>query len=271
MFNFIYLCVRNSSTIIPPISCSAFMWCKSVPIRKMRNLALLSNSTLHGSDYFEWAAEYIEPFLKKFSVSKVLFVPYALKDHDDYTSKVKDVFNKMGVNLSGIHTSKDPVAAVGACQAIFIGGGNTFRLLKALYDFNLIDAIKNRVLLDGIPYIDSSAGTNVATVNICTTNDMPIVFPPSFDALGLVPFNINPHYIEPEVNSKHMGETRDQRIKQYHEIPGTSPVVGLKEGSLLFVENDSVILEGLTSAKLFMPNAEPKEYPVGSDLSFLLK
>lgn len=100
---------------------------------------------------------------------------------------------------------------------------------------------------------------------------MPIVFPPSFDALGLVPFNINPHYIEPEVNSKHMGETRDQRIKQYHEIPGTSPVVGLKEGSLLFVENDSVILEGLTSAKLFMPNAEPKEYPVGSDLSFLLK
>lgn len=147
MFNFIYLCVRNSSTIIPPISGSTFMWCKSVPIRKMRNLALLSNSTLHGSDYFEWAAEYIEPFLKKFSVSKVLFVPYALKDHDDYTSKVKDVFNKMGVNLSGIHTSKDPVAAVGACQAIFIGGGNTFRLLKALYDFNLIEAIKNRVLL----------------------------------------------------------------------------------------------------------------------------
>ncbi|CAH1401709.1 unnamed protein product [Nezara viridula] len=183
----------------------------------------------------------------KFSVSKVLFIPYASKHHDEYTSKVKNAFNKMGVNLSGIHTSKDPVAAVGACQAIFIGGGNTFRLLKALYDFNLIEAIKNRVLLDGIPYIGASAGTNVATVNICTTNDMPIVFPPSFDALGLVPFNINPHYLEHEANSKHMGETRDQRIKEYHEISGT-PVVGLKEGSLLFVDDDSVILEGLTSA-----------------------
>ncbi|XP_030065923.1 alpha-aspartyl dipeptidase isoform X2 [Microcaecilia unicolor] len=189
-----------------------------------RQLLLVSNSTLYEGGYLEHCQEQIQTFFGQ-RVKKVLFVPYALHDRDAYAQKARTKFESLGYGLDSIHEVSDPVEAVRRSEAIFIGGGNTFRLLKALYDNGLITEIRKRVFQDGIPYMGSSAGTNVATVSINTTNDMPIVYPPSLEALGLVPFNINPHYLDPDVNSKHMGETREQRIIQYHEEPDTPPVL----------------------------------------------
>jgi len=201
-----------------------------------------------------------------------MFIPYAAHDHDAYALKVKTAFSKWGIGVESIHTFENKVAAVGEAQAFFVGGGNTFMLLNNLYKLNLIDPIKKRVLQDGVPYMGASAGTNVATINICTTNDMPIVFPPSFDAFGFVPFNINPHYQDPDPNSTHMGETRETRISEYHGNPNTPPVLGLREGSLLDVQGDHIQLKGSpSSARLFVRGQPPKELERNSDLSFLLK
>uniref|UniRef100_T1GCE1 Dipeptidase E n=1 Tax=Megaselia scalaris TaxID=36166 RepID=T1GCE1_MEGSC len=154
----------------------------------------------------------IETVLKPKDVKTVLFIPYALKNHDNYTKTVSDALTKWGYKVEGIHTHSDPVEAVKKSEAIFIGGGNTFVLLKTLYEKKLIETIRSRVLEEHIPYIGSSAGTNVATRSIHTTNDMPVAYPPTFDALKLVPFNINPHYLETDPSTKHKGETRDERI-----------------------------------------------------------
>ncbi|KAG8432619.1 hypothetical protein GDO86_017025 [Hymenochirus boettgeri] len=234
-----------------------------------RHLLLISNSTLHGGGYLEHCKEHIQTFLGS-KVKRVLFVPYALHDRDAYAKTARHKFEKLGYTLDSIQESPDPVDAVQKAEAIFIGGGNTFRLLKALYDNGLIPAIKKKVFEDGVPYIGSSAGTNVATISINTTNDMPIVFPPSLQALGLVPFNINPHFLDQDANSKHMGETREQRISQYHEEPNTPPVLGLREGSLLLVEGDRATLLGITRARLFLRGHSPTEHEPGEDFSFLL-
>merc|ERR1719210_89920 len=235
-----------------------------------RNLLLLSNSTLHPTGYLEYAAEYICDFLKSRNVTEVLFVPYALRNQDNYAATARKAFESWGFRLSSVHEAENPVLAASKAQAIFIGGGNTFQLLNNLYENKLIDTIRKRVLENGIPYIGSSAGTNVSTVSINTTNDMPIVYPPSFKALGLVPFNINPHYIDTDPNSTHKGETREQRIEQYHEIPGVPPVLALREGSILKVEGSKATLLGKFHARLFMAGEETKELPTGHDFSFLL-
>ena len=171
-----------------------------------KRLLLISNSTLHGSGYLDHAETEIRSFLG--DVKRVLFVPFALHDRDTYALTAQKRFERMGYELSSVHTAATPSRAVADTDAIFIGGGNTFRLLKALYDFDLLGSIRKRVE-GGMLYIGSSAGSNIAAPTIKTTNDMPIVQPPSFEALSLVPFQINPHYLDPDPNSKHMGETRE--------------------------------------------------------------
>ncbi|XP_040174302.1 probable alpha-aspartyl dipeptidase [Anopheles arabiensis] len=243
-----------------------------------RQLLLMSSSAVHGFGYLEHAESDLTSFLKHNSVQEVLFVPYALTDHDGYTERVGSVLRKLGFGCTGIHTAPDPVRAVQTAQAIYIGGGNTFLLLDTLYRRQLVGPIRERVLHHGVPYVGSSAGTNVATRTIQTTNDMPIVQPASFEALALVPFNINPHYLDPEPNGTHKGETRPERINQFHEL-NAAPVLGLAEGTALFVDGDRATLIGPQpavpgtpyDARLFRKGEESVLYKVGSDLSFLLR
>ena len=230
------------------------------PNIKTRRVLLISNSTLYGSGYLDHAESEIRSFLG--AVKRVLFVPYALFDRDKYAGTAQQRFQKMGYELTSVHTADDPVAAVNEAEAVFIGGGNTFRLLKALYDFDLLDVIRDRVS-NGMPYIGSSAGSNVAAPTIKTTNDMPIVQPPSFEALGLVSFQINPHYLDPDPNSRHMGETREERILQFLEENET-PVVGLREGAMLRIENGETTLRGSTGARIFRRGMEPIEISPGA-------
>ena len=230
-------------------------------------LLLISNSTLHGSGYLDHAETEIRDFLG--DVKRVLFVPYALYDRDAYAASAAQRFASMGYELASIHTAAHPVRAIKNAQSIFIGGGNTFRLLKALYDFKLLDPIRQRVA-DGMPYIGSSAGWNVAGPTIKTTNDMPIVEPPSFDALGLVWFQINPHYLDADKNSTHMGETREQRILQFLEEDNT-PVAGLREGAMLRLENGVTLLKGSSGARIFRKGLEPVETLPGDQLDALLQ
>jgi dipeptidase E len=230
--------------------------------RSATRLLLISNSTLHGSGYLDHAASEISDFLGE--VKRVLFVPFALHDRDKYAAQARERFAKMGYQLDSIHTINEPAGAMRETEAIFIGGGNTFRLLKALYDHNLLDAIRDRVRA-GTPYIGSSAGSNVAAPTIRTTNDMPIVQPPSFDALGLVSFQINPHYLDADPNSTHKGETREERLVQFLEESET-PVVGLREGAMLRIENGRTLLKGSTGARIFRRGHEPVETVPGAYL-----
>ncbi|MBC8030445.1 MAG: dipeptidase PepE [Pyrinomonadaceae bacterium] len=231
-----------------------------------KRLLLISNSTLHGSGYLDHAAAEIQDFLG--SVGRVLFIPFALADHQDYASRARQRFAAMGYDLDSIHEAGDKQQAVNDAESIFIGGGNTFRLLKALYDFELLSLIKQRAE-QGTPYIGSSAGSNVAGPTIRTTNDMPIVEPPSFNALGLVSFQINPHYLDPSPDSTHMGETREERILQFLEENET-PVVGMREGAMVRVENGSAILKGSSGARIFRKAHPPAEILPGAHLNGLL-
>lgn len=228
-------------------------------------LLLISNSTNFGGSYLGHCAGEIKDFLG--TIRELVFVPYALHDLDGYTAKTRERYAQMGIDVKGVHSFPSPIDGIRRAQAIHIGGGNTFRLLKRLYDEKLIEPIRERVR-GGVPYVGASAGTNVATVSIRTTNDMPIVYPPSFDALGFVPFNINPHYVEPEAGSTHMGETREQRIREFHE-ENTATVVGIREGAMLRIEGSKVILKG-NGAKVFRPQQAPVEYAAGAEMDFLI-
>lgn len=236
------------------------------PLDSAKRILLISNSTLYGSGFLDHAETEIRDFLGH--VSGVLFVPFALADQNGYASKARERFSGMGYSLESLHEASDMQQAVKSAEAIFIGGGNTFRLLKRLYDFGLLPAIRGRVE-NGMPYIGSSAGSNVAGPTIRTTNDMPIVEPPSLDALGLVTFQINPHYLDPPTDSTHMGETREERIVQFLEENET-PVVGLREGAMVRVENGACELRGSSGARVFRRSKPPVEIVPGSRLDDLV-
>jgi dipeptidase E len=231
-----------------------------------KRLLLISNSTLHGSGYLDHAEAEIRDFLG--SITRVLFVPFALHDQDGYAEKTRERFQWLGYGLDSLHQSSDKLQAVSNAEGIFIGGGNTFRLLKTLYDHELLPVIKQRVQL-GMPYMGSSAGSNVAGPTIRTTNDMPIVEPPSLNALNLVSFQINPHYLDSNPDSTHMGETREERILQFLE-DNDIPVVGLREGALLRIEKGNTNLRGSTGARIFRKGREPIEIKPGSKLDEIL-
>ena len=231
-----------------------------------KRVLLISNSTLYGSGYLDHAAAEIRDFLG--DLKRVLFVPFALYDRDAYAATAKDRFNRLGYDLTSIHNAPNPVKAVNETEAVFIGGGNTFRLLKCLYDFNVLEPIRRRVL-DGMPYVGSSAGSNVAGPTIKTTKDMPIVQPPAFDALGLVPFQISPHFQDPDPNSTHMGETQEERILQFLEENDTT-VAGLREGAMVRVENATTTLKGSSGARIFRKGQAPVERAPLSMLDDLL-
>jgi dipeptidase E len=230
-----------------------------------KRVLLISNSTLYGSGYLDHAEAEIRSFLG--NVETVLFFPFALYDRDAYVTMAQERFERMGYGLKSIHTAGDWQQAVNDAEAVFIGGGNTFRLLKALYDTDVLPIIRQRVG-EGTPYIGSSAGSNVAGPTIKTTKDMPIVQPPSFDALGLVPFQISPHFLDPDPNSKHMGETQEERILQFLEENDT-PVAGLREGAMVRAENGSYLLKGSSGARIFRKGREPVETRPGEKLDHL--
>jgi dipeptidase E len=231
---------------------------------KIKRVLLISNSTLYGSGYLDHAEGEIQDFLH--GVKRVLFVPFALYDRDAYAATAKKRFASMGFALESIHQLDAP-QAVSDAESIFVGGGNTFRLLKALYDLDLLSLIRGRVA-KAMPYIGSSAGANVAGPTIKTTKDMPIVQPPSFEALGLVPFQISPHYQDPDPNSTHMGETQEERILQFLEENDT-PVVGLREGAMVRLESSTTILKGSTGARIFRKGEDPVELLPGASLNFV--
>jgi len=230
-------------------------------------LLLISNSTLYGSGYLDHVEREIREFLG--GVKSVMFVPFAIYTYDHYAKKARARYEQMGYKLNSLHEATDKQQAVRDAEAIFIGGGNTFRLLKALYDNQLLDVIRGRVLA-GMPYIGSSAGSNVAGPTIKTTNDMPIVEPPSFNSIGLVTFQINPHYLDADPNSTHMGETREERILQFLEDNDT-PVVGLREGALLWIEDDNITVKGSSGARIFRKGKEPLEVLPGARLNEVLE
>jgi len=235
-----------------------------------RNLLIASTSTVYGTPYLEYLKEEIIDFFSE--SEKIIFIPFARPGgatFSDYTNVAKSFFKSFDMKLDGIHESTNMKKALSEAQGIFVGGGNTFLLLKTLYEQSLLELIKNKIN-EGIPYFGTSAGSNILGKSIKTTNDMPIVYPPSFDAIQAVPFNINPHYTDPHSESKYMGETRDTRINEFLKFNKTT-VVGLREGSYLIVVEDNISLGGPHKAKIFQPGSKPVELSANDDLSFLLK
>jgi len=234
----------------------------------MRNLIIASTSTVHGSGYLEYILKDIEVLFR--NTSKILFIPYARpggKSHDEYTAVAKKAFKKINKEIVGLHTFENPAETVKQAEGIFVGGGNTFVLVSQLYKNKIIEPLKN-VVNNGTPYFGTSAGSNICGLTMCTTNDMPIMYPPSFKTLGFIPFNINPHYLDPIPNSTHMGETRETRIGEFHAF-NTQPVVGIREGSYLEVINNTITLRGNLQARIFEYDKKPYEVETNTDLSFL--
>ncbi|WP_405576234.1 dipeptidase PepE [Winogradskyella sp. Asnod2-B02-A] len=234
----------------------------------MKSIIIASTSTIHGSGYLEYLLDELKIHFK--STDEILFVPYARPggiSHDDYTNTVAIAFSAIGKKVKGIHEFENAAEAIKQAKGIFVGGGNTFVLVSQLYKNNILLPIQNAIK-NGTPYLGTSAGSNICGLTMNTTNDMPIVYPPSFKTLGLVPFNINPHYLDPITGSKHMGETRETRIKEFHAF-NSQPVIGLREGSWIAVNGNKLTLKGPLDARIFEYNKAPYEISTNSDLEFL--
>jgi dipeptidase E len=231
-----------------------------------QRILLISSSKIYGSEYLDHAAAEVADTLD--GASQVLFIPHALFHRREYAARARERFASMGFSLDSIDDAPDPRPAVRQAEALFVGGGNTFRLLAALYELDLFDAIRGRVA-DGMPYIGSSAGSIVACPSLGTTKDMPIVEPPSFRALSLVPFQISPHYLDPDPASTHMGETQEERILQFLEENDLA-VIGLREGGMLRIRRGTVRLTGVAGARIFSRATEPAEVRPPCSLEGLL-
>jgi dipeptidase E len=234
----------------------------------MKNCIIASTSTLHQGEYLDYLLPELQLHFK--DCKTILFIPFARPSgitHDDYTAKVASAFSKININVKGLHEYENQKEALQKAEGIFNGGGNTFLLVTQLYKNDIMNILADTVK-GGTPYLGCSAGSNICGLTMQTTNDMPIIYPPSFQTLGLIPFNLNPHYLDPDVNSQHMGETRETRIKEFHAF-NSLPVLGLREGSWLEVRGEKIMLKGNLQARLFRQNQLPQELESGSDLSFL--
>ncbi|MFI2742304.1 dipeptidase PepE [Zhouia sp. PK063] len=233
----------------------------------MKQMIIASTSTIHGSTYLAYLTDELTEFFN--DIEELIFIPYARPggiSHDDYTATAQKGLNKLGIKVTGLHTFKNPVEAIKNAKAVFTGGGNTFLLVTQLYKHNLIETIREAVV-DGVKYLGTSAGSNITGLTMQTTNDMPIIYPPSFKTLSLIPFNLNPHYQDPIEGSTHMGETRETRIKEFHTL-NTQPVVGLREGSWLRVTGNEIKLKGELSARIFELGKTPYEIATNTILNF---
>ena len=233
----------------------------------MKNVLLASTSALFGEEYLA----YLKPFIADLftGVNEIVFIPYARPggiSHDDYTRQAAEAFAALGITVKGLHTFSNPVTALQDARGFFTGGGNTFLLVKQLHNQDLMNPLKEAVE-KGTPYLGTSAGSNIGGVNMQTTNDMPIVYPPNFNTMGLVPFNLNAHYLDPSPQLKHNGETRETRIKEFH-TQNTIPVVGLREGSWIRVKHDIITTEGMLDSRVFEQGKPPYEISPGTILSF---
>ena len=231
------------------------------------NIILASTSTLFGGKYLEYLRESLINLYQ--GIDEILFIPYARPggiSHDDYTTMVSNFFATLNIKVTGLHEYEDKIAAINNAKAYFTGGGNTFLLVKNLHDENLMFVLKENVF-NGKPYLGTSAGSNIGGVNMKTTNDMPIVYPKSFDCMGLVPFNINPHYLDPNPELKHNGETRETRIKEFL-TQNNIVVVGLREGNWIRRIGDHIIVEGTEPTRIFQPYKEPYEVDPITELKF---
>jgi len=229
----------------------------------MKNLIIASTSTIYGSEYLDYIQEAITELFV--ATQEILFIPYARPggiSHDEYTAIAAKAFSTFGKKIVGIHTFDNPEKALQEANGVFTGGGNTFVLVSQLYKNQVMQPLRETIF-NGMPYLGTSAGSNICGVTMHTTNDMPIVYPPSFKTLGVVPFNINPHYLDPPTDSTHMGETRETRIKEFH-TQNTLPVIGLREGSWLQVKGNEVVLLGPHSARIFEQQKEPYEVEASS-------
>jgi len=229
-------------------------------------LLLLSSSTAPGMQFLEHADQAVRTVLG--GARTVLFVPFASGDPDTYTSLVRASLARLDVRVTGLHVADDVPGAVRSAEAVFVGGGNSFRLLRTLIRLGALDVLR-AVARDGVPYLGASAGSNLACPSIRTTNDMPIVEAAPLSALGLIPFQLNPHYLDPDSRSAHQGETRPRRIEEFLE-ENDVPVLGLREGAWLRVSGRQAVLSGSSTGRLFRRHAEPTDVPVGTDLSYLL-
>jgi dipeptidase E len=255
--------------LIPVLLSDGFLLTCNGKINIFMKLLLISNSTTPGEPYLDYPKHEIRKFLGEKSVN-ALFIPYAAVtfSFDLYESKVKERFSEIGHHITSIHHFPDPVEAVRSAEVIVVGGGNTWQLVRLMHDNHLMEAIRLKVL-QGTPYIGWSAGSNVTCPTLRTTNDMPIVDPIGFDCMGLVPFQINPHYLDTNPEG-HGGETREQRIMEFLEINPDITVVGLREGTMLKYENNSMILIGSRSARIFRKGNAPQELNAGDDFNFLI-
>ena len=233
-------------------------------------LLLLSNSTNPGEDYLGWPREILADFIRLNNLKSCLFVPYAgvTVGWDDYTNRVSDVFGLWGCMVQSVHTAADPVSAVHQAECIVVGGGNTFRLVRMMHDTGIMNAIREKAKA-GTPFIGWSAGSNVACPSLRTTNDMPIIQPSSFHTLNLIPFQINPHYLDANPEG-HGGETREQRINEFQALNPEVVVVGLREATALLLNGDRLQLLGQRPMRLFKAGEAPSELFASDDLSFLL-